>query len=158
MGDRRRVVMAGLLVLAAGGLAACSSARGSKAAASSGSSSGGTATAAASVSGPHVPNSPLGAQIQFALDLADGKVASSTYATHFSPTFLAAAPPAKLDQAVAQLQPAGPWTLDHFVEGPTTNSGVLIIKSPQGSRLKMSIVIDDGNHLITGLLYQPSTS
>lgn len=124
-----------------------------------GCSSGSKGSSATTAVGPHIPASPLGAQIQFALDLANGRAGSSAYSAHFAPSFLAAVPPAKVDEETAQqLRPAAPWALDHFINGPTADSAVLIVKSAQGSKLKMSITIDGTNaHLITGLLYQPYT-
>lgn len=144
MAVRKLVLPAALVVAVA--LAGCSSA-------STRSRDSSATTAVA----PHIPASPLGAQIQFALDLANGKVGSSEYSAHFAAAFLAAVPPAKLDEVTAQqLQPAAPWALDHFIEGPSADSAVLIVKSAQGSKLTMTIKIDGTNaHLITGLLYQP---
>jgi hypothetical protein len=136
------------LAFAVVALAGCSSKSDSK---SDGATKATTTTAA-----PHIPDGPLGQQIQYAIDVANGKVASNTYSAHFSSTFLNAAPPAKLDQVASELKAAAPYSLDRFLEGPFTSSAVLIIKSPQGSRTKVSIRINpDATHVIEGLLYQP---
>jgi hypothetical protein len=135
------------MLFAVAALAGCSSKSDSKADAKA---------ATTTTAGPHIPDGPLGAQIQYAIDFANGTVASTTYSAHFSTSFLNAAPPAKLDQVATELKAAASYTLDKFLEGPTTTSAILLIKSVQGPRTKVSIAINsDASHLIEALLYQP---
>jgi hypothetical protein len=140
-----RGAAAAALVIAVGAASACSNGK---------SKSSGSGAATTSTTAP-LPSGPLGDQMRFALDYANGKVTASQYAAHFDAAFRATVPDAKLDQtAKDELAPAKPWSFQQFLEGPTATSAVVILRSAFGSRMKMSIAIDNA-HLISGLAFAP---
>lgn len=105
-------------------------------------------------SSSQIPASPLGGQIRFAIGLANGRAQPSSYHTHFSGSFLAQVPSARIEAANAQLAVSAPWRFERFLAGPTGDSAVLIIKGSNNAETKVSIAIDSTG-AITGLVFEP---
>jgi len=102
-----------------------------------------------------LPRTSLGTQIQFALDLVDGKVTPAAYPVHFAPPFLAQVTASQIGAVVDQLMPSAPWSLTHYLSGPTASAAQLSLTNRVGSVAMMTIQIDQGSGLITELLIQP---
>jgi len=114
-----------------------------------------TASSGGQASGPSIPDTALGAQIRYAIELANGQAPVTSYAAHFSDQFLAQVPAARITSVVDQTRPAATWRLERFLMGPGALDAVLLLKSRLGTQTKVTVSIDPGTHLINGLLFEP---
>jgi len=113
-------------------------------------------TSAPASSPATVPRTPLGTQIQFALDLIDGNVTPASYLVHFAPSFLAAVTTSQIGTAVDQTKTSAPWSLNRYISGPSPTDAQLRLIGHLGAVATMTIQIDSGSGLITELLIQPA--
>jgi beta-lactamase class A len=106
-----------------------------------------------------IPDTPLGAQITWALGLFTGKPTGLTEAevkAHFSATLLAQVPPSALialmDQASTQL---GPLQVAGYASPPNDAGAVIEVVASNGLHLNLVISIDQPSGLISILNFQP---
>jgi beta-lactamase class A len=116
---------------------------------------------ASSTGALQIPDTPLGAQIAWALGLFTGKPTGLTDAdvkAHFSDSVLGQVPApalvASLDKASAQL---GPLTTVGYVSQPTDAGAVIEVVAAGGQRLELVIAIDQPSNLISILNFRAMT-
>jgi len=117
-----------------------------------------SASAAASAAGcPALADSPVGRQLQWAVDEVNGKAATMTTADineHFAPAALAQVSPDQLITALRQVETAGPFTLSGCE--PTGADGMRAILTGPAARLSATIQVEpDPPSRIVGLLFRP---
>ncbi len=112
-----------------------------------------------------LPDGPIGEQIQWLLDVANGEadqIEIPLIKAQFSPEFFAGATMEETIAALTALQSAGidyeidPNAITTTMDLPATNGRFVLIGS-DGSRTEVSVQIDRDSGLITGLLIQPAT-
>jgi hypothetical protein len=110
-----------------------------------------------------LPDGPLGEQIQWLLDFANGEADQiPLIEEHFSPEFFAEAPSEETIAALTALQTAGidyeidPDSIITTMDLPASNGRFILIGS-DGSLTEVSVQIDRDSGAIRGLLIQPAT-
>lgn len=114
---------------------------------------------ASSTGALQIPDTPLGAQITWALGLLTGKptgLTESDVKAHFAASALAQLPApaliASLDQASIQL---GPLSAVDYVSPPNDAGAVIEVITAKGEHLDLVIAIDPSSHLISILNFRP---
>ena len=117
---------------------------------------------ASSIGALQIPDTPLGAQITWALGLFTGKPTGLTEAevsAHFAPSLLAQVPAsaliALLDKASTQL---GPLTVVGYASPPNDAGAVIEVVAKNGQQLDLVIADDPASGLITILNFKPHSS
>jgi beta-lactamase class A len=117
----------------------------------------GSPDAGAEPDGLNLPDTPVGRELAWLLDVINargGAVSEAELREHFSAAFLAAVPPAELQQTFAAIAADGAPLRILQVSPSATDSALQVLADARGMQVLISVSLEAGTGLIDGLLFE----